>query len=196
MFLELERRVSELRFIDGIEKVEHVPYSAGDQFWVRFNLPLDMQRLQDIVKMRGYELFKFGSLPSKLPRKLSEVLWDGITHVIVKNISGWERFTTSLGLEPEGIVKIAVDLHGPHEIIIATNEDGIQLLYDYLGVKYVPPAKPVTATVKPSTPAAKPVTVQTTTPASSQPPPPTTPVAKPTPTATQLPAQDDKTPNS
>jgi hypothetical protein len=78
------------------------------------------------------------------------------------------------------MAKIAVDLHEPYEIFIATNEDGIQLLYDYLGMKYVPPAKPVAATVGPSPPAGKPVAVQTAKPASSQPPAPPTPATKPT----------------
>lgn len=152
MFTELEHRVSELRFIDGIEKVEHVRFSTGDQFWVRFNRPIDMQKLQDIIRNRGCQLIKFGGLPSKLPRKLSEVLWNGVTHVIARNISGWEKFTSSLGFEPDGIGKIVVDLHGPYQIFIAMNEDCVQILYDYLGVRYVPPAPPT----EPVAPAVKP----------------------------------------
>jgi len=159
MVTELEHRVAELRFIDGIEKVEHVRFSTGDQFWVRFNRPIDMQKLEDIIRKHGCQLIRFGGFASKLPRKLSEVLWNGVTHVIVSNISGWERFTSSLGLEPDSNGKIVVDLHGPYQIFIATNENGVQILYDYLGVKYVPPAPPtkpvlpvaqVTTAAKPS----------------------------------------------
>jgi hypothetical protein len=157
MFTDLQHRVAELRFIDGIEKVEHVQFSTGDQFWVRFNRPLDIGKLEDIVKKRGCRLTGFGGLPSKLPRKLSEVLWDGVTHVIVRNTSGWGRLTSSLGFEPDGIGKIVLDLHGPYQIFIAMNEDCVQILYDYLGVKYVPSAPPI----KPGIPAAQPaVTVR------------------------------------
>jgi hypothetical protein len=87
-------------------------------------------------------MVRFASLPSKLPRPIAEILWDGISHVITKNSSGWTKFTASLGLEPDGIAKIATDLHGPYQIYISTQEEGIQILYEYLGLKYVPPAPP------------------------------------------------------
>ena len=193
MFTELEHRVSELRFIDGIEKVEHVRFSTGEQFWVRFNRPIDMQKLQDIIRKRGCQLIKFGGLPSKLPRKLSEVLWNGVTHVIVRNISGWEKFTSSLGFEPDGIGKIVLDLHGPYQIFIAMNEDGVQVLYDYLGVRYVPPApptKPVAPAVKPAA-APKPAVPQQ--PGASA--PTTAKSASPSPTA-QTSDQDKKAPDA
>jgi hypothetical protein len=152
---QLEQRLSELRFVDGVEKVEHVRFSTGDQFWVRFNRPLDMQKLQQTVTDRGYRLIKFGGLISKLPRRLGEVLWNGVTHVIVKEISQWGRLASFLGFEPDGIGKIAIDLHGPYQIFIAMNEAGIQVVYDYLGVKYVPPPppppKPTVAPVKSTT---------------------------------------------
>jgi len=159
VFGEMERRSAELRFIDGIEKVEHVPFSTGDQFWVRFNRPIDLKRLQGVVRSNGCKLIKFGGLPSKLPRKLSEVLWSGVTHVIVKKGGGFEKFTSMLGFEPVGIAKIVTDLHGPYQIFIATDEDGVHVLYDYLGLKYVPPAPPPPKAApppKPPTPAAKP----------------------------------------
>lgn len=152
---DLERRVVELRFLDGVEKVEHVPYQTGDQFWVRFNKPLDLKRLQEVLKGHGYSMVSFAGIPSKLPRKLAEVLWDGVSLVIVKNVSGWTKFKASLGFEPEGIAKIATDLHGPYEIFMTTDEAGVQVLYEYLGVKYVPPAPPPQPP-KPATPA-KPV---------------------------------------
>jgi hypothetical protein len=159
VFGEMERRSTELRFIDGIEKVEHVPFSTGDQFWVRFNHPIDLKKLQGVVKSNGCKLIKFGGLPSKLPRKLSEVLWSGVTHVIVKKAGGFGKFTSMLGFEPEGIAKIVTDLHGPYQIFIANNEDGVHVLYDYLELKYVPPAPPPPKAApppKPPTPAAKP----------------------------------------
>jgi hypothetical protein len=173
----LQTRLNELRFIDGIEKVEHVPYLTGDQFWVRFNRPLDFKKLNEIAKRRGYTMIKFGGLPSKLPGRLVEVLWDGVNHVIVKNPNGLTKLTASLGIEPEGVAKIATDLHGPYQIFMAMNEEGVQLLYDYLGLKYVPPPPPPLKPVvpaKPGIPATKPPV-----PAPTTVPRPATPVTTP-----------------
>jgi len=142
---DLERRLIELRFLDGVEKVEHVPYPTGDQFWVRFNKPLDLGKLEEVVKKHNYAMVGFANVPSRLPQRLAEVLWDGVTHVITKKISGWSKFKASLGFEPEGIAKIATDLHGPFQIFITTDEEGVQVLYEYLGLKYVPPSPPTPA---------------------------------------------------
>lgn len=175
MIAELERRINELRFIDGVEKVEHVPYQSGDQFWVRFNRPFDLGKLDEIVKKHGYIIVPFASIPSKLPRGIAELLWDGVTHVVTKRIDGWSKFASNFGFEPEGIAKLAVDLHGPYRIFMTTDEEGIQLLYEYLGVKYVPPAPP------PSKPAApvKPVTPAVAKPAQPAAPKPTAPATPP-----------------
>jgi len=191
VFGEMERRSTELRIIDGIEKVEHVPFPTGDQFWVRFNRPLDLKKLQGVVKSNGCKLIKFGGLPSKLPRKLSEVLWSGVTHVIVKKTGGFGKFTSMLGFEPEGIAKIVTDLHGPYQIFIANNEDGVHVLYDYLELKYVPPAPPPPKAApppKPPAPAAKPSV--STSPPPSAPQAPAVP-AKPA-TVTTPPSTLDK----
>jgi len=164
---DFQRRVAELRFLEGVEKVEHVPYTAGDEFWVRFNNRLDMNRLKGISDKHGYAIVKFGGLPSKLPRPLAEILWDGVSYVITRKGSGLAKFTSSLGLEPDGIAKIVSDAHGPYQIYITRQEDGVQILYEYLGLKYTPPAppppkpapaKPVAAIVaKPAAPVPKPL---------------------------------------
>jgi hypothetical protein len=173
---DLERRVNELRYLDGVEKVEHVPYRTGDEFWVRFNRPLDLKKLEEILKRYNYQMIRFASLPSKLPRGLAEILWDGVAYVIVRRISQLEKLKASVGFEPEGIAKIAYDLHGPYQIFIATNEDGVKLLYDYLGLKYVAPTPPPKPVAKP--PAAS----------AAKPPPPA--VAGPvTPTRKDVPPQ-------
>ena len=161
LIADLERRLTELRFLEVVEKVEHVPYQSGDQFWVRFIRPFDLGRINDVVTKHGYTIVKFASVPSKLPRGLAELLWSGITHVVVEKISDWSRFTSNFGFEPDGIAKLAVDLHGPYWLFIATEEKGIQLLYEYLELKYAPPSapppNPVTATKSPAPPLTKPV---------------------------------------
>ncbi len=178
---DLQRRLVELRFIEGIEKVEHVPYRTGDEFWVRFNRPLDLGKIDGIAKKHGYLMAPFAKLPSKLPRGLSEMLWDGVTHIIAKKMSGWSKFTSFLGFEPEGIAKIANDLHGRYQIFMATQEEGVELLYEYLAVKYTPPAPPPpVAQPKPPTPPAPrptPAAPRPATPASPAKPVPAQPVA-------------------
>jgi hypothetical protein len=170
--MELERRLAELRFIQGIEKVEHVPYQTGDQFWVRFNQPMDLGKLDEIVKKHGYVMTKFASVPSRLPRGLGELVWDGVTHVIVRKISGWSRFTSKFGFEPDGIAKLATDLHGSNQIFMATGEEGIQLLYEYLDLKYIPPTPPATAAKTPRiAPPSQPSAPQLVAPAKPQPNP-------------------------
>ena len=145
MLGNIASRITELRFLEGIEKVERVAYQAGDQFWVRFNRPIDLPRLEEIVRKSGYEMVRFGTVPSMLPRGLAEMLWDGVTYAIGKKITGWAKFTSYFGFEPNGIAKIALDLHGPYQIFITNDEEGVKILYDYLGLKYVPPPPPAPA---------------------------------------------------
>ena len=177
---DLQRRVAELRFVEGIEKVEHVPYPTGDEFWVRFNHPLNIRQLEDITRKNGAIMVKFGGLPSKFPRPLAELLWDGVSYVITKNAGGLGKFSALLGFEPDGIGKIVTDAHGPYQIFIAKEEAGVKILYEYLGLKYVAPAPPpkpvapakppISATTKPVSIPPKPVTSQT--PPAVQPTPP------------------------
>jgi len=190
---DFQRRLVELRFLDGIEKVEHVPYPDRDEFWVRFNRRLDMKKIEEIAKKHDATVVKFGGLPSKLPRPLAEILWDGVSHVIAKKISAWTKFTASLGFEPDGIAKIAADAHGPYQIFIATQEEGVQILYEYVGLKYVAPAPPPKPAAKPPVPVAA-------TPVSPAPRPiaqATPPVAKPAapaPAAPPKPPEESPTP--
>jgi hypothetical protein len=180
--------------------VEHVPYATGDEFWVRFNQPFDMTKLGDITKKHDAVIVKFGRLPSKLPRALGELLWDGISFVITKKIGGWASFTASLGFEPDGIAKIATDAHGPYQIYIATKEEGVQILYDYLGLKYVapvPPPKPIAP--KPQAPPQAKPAQPTPTPAAAPVPsgvtsPQTIQAARPAPPVQPSPAPAQATP--
>jgi len=190
---DFQRRLVELRFLDGIEKVEHVPYPDRDEFWVRFNRRLDMKKIEEIAKKHDATVVKFGGLPSKLPRPLAEILWDGVSHVIAKKISAWTKFTASLGFEPDGIAKIAADAHGPYQIFIATQEEGVQVLYEYVGLKYVAPAPPPKPAAKPPVPvAATPVSPAPR--AIAQATPPVAKPAAPAPAAPPKPPEESPTP--
>jgi hypothetical protein len=198
---DLERRVNELRYLDGVEKVEHVPYRTGDEFWVRFNRPLDLKKLEEIARKYNYQMIRFASLPSKLPRGLAEILWDGVAYIIGRKISPLAKLTSSLGFEPEGIAKIAYDLHGPYQIFMATDEEGVKVLYDYVGLKYVapaPPPKPVAAAkaptpgvVRPAPPTATPAPTPARPPAAPQ-PSQSTPVSRPQPSQTAAQPKTDQ----
>jgi hypothetical protein len=190
---DLERRVNEIRYLDGVEKVEHVPYRTGDEFWVRFNRPLDLNKVNEAAKKYSYQMVRFASLPSKLPRGLAEILWDGVAYVIVRKITALAKLQCSLGFEPQGIAKIAYDLHGPYQIFMANDEDGMKVLYEYLGLRYVPPTPPpkIAAPAKPSTPAA----TRPTSPA-PRPPTPTGPGSAEPPTAAKPSTGQPTTPSA
>ena len=150
MIGDVARRIQELRFLPGIEKAEHVPYPTGNEFWVRFNRSIDMRRLGEVLGRGRYELVKFGSIPSKLPLKLSEPLWNGISYVIVRDIGFIGLLASLFGKEPDGVATIAKDAHSGQPIFITSNEEGMKILYEYLGVKYSPPtAAPPLPTANP-----------------------------------------------
>jgi len=162
MVEELDRRIHELRFLAGIEKVEHVPYPTGDELWVRFNESMDMRKLGTALDEDHYELVRFGGLPSKLPSKLGELLWDGVSYVIAKRVGFLGLLTSLFGFEPTGVATIVKDMHSSQPIYITANEEGVKILYHYLGAKYTPPspAKPPLST-KPVTQVSQTPRIQT-----------------------------------
>ena len=139
MVEDLERRINELRFLEGIEKVEHVTYPDRDELWIRFKRPMDLRKLAHILRVRHYELEKFGAIPSKLPLRLGELLWDGVAYVIVRQIGFFRLLAAFFGSEPEGIARIVKVLHSSQPIFIARDEEGVKILYVYLGVNYTSP---------------------------------------------------------
>ena len=146
-----ERRINELRFLKGIEKVEHVRFPDRDEFWIRFSQPIDLHRLAGVANEYHYEVVKFGGLPSKLPSRLSELLWNGVSYVILRQIGFRGLLASFLGSEPEGVAKVVKDLHSNNHIFITSTEEGVSILYAYLGLTYSPldlagPTKPVPAT--------------------------------------------------
>ena len=147
-----ERRINELRFVAGVEKAEHVQFPDRDEFWVRFIDPIDLRRLVRVANEYHYEVVKFGGLPSKLPSRLGELLWNGVSYVIVRRIGFRGLLASFLGSEPEGVAKVVKDLSSSQDIFVTSSEDGIEVLYAYLGLSYSPPnpAPRAPATVKPA----------------------------------------------
>lgn len=131
MFADVEARIAELRGRPEVRRAELVRYPSGVQFWVVFRNAIDIDRLRKAAGKFGYTVVRFASLPSKLPRNLAEILWDGVCYVIVKEYTWFDKIKSFFGAEPEGIAKIAEDLHHPDQIYIARNEEGMQILLEY-----------------------------------------------------------------
>ena len=141
-----ERRINEIRYVDGIEKAEHVQFPDRDEFWVRFTQSMNLRRLTRVANGYHYEVVKFGGLPSFLPSRLGELLWDGVSYVILRRIGFRGLFASLLGSEPDGVAKVVKDLHSSQDIFITSNEEGVKILYAYLGLNYstpTPPQRPV-----------------------------------------------------
>ncbi len=147
--------------------------SSGPQLWVQFKDKMNKGELKKIAHKHGYRVVGFGAVPSKLPRGLGEMLWNGVTHIITKEHSSLSGLMGLIGFEPKGVAKVARHLHGPNDIYITDSEEGYKILCEYLGIKYEPPPPPPTPP-KPAATPAKPAT-----PASTTKPPPATPSAAP-----------------
>lgn len=189
-----------LRAEPSVRRVEYVKYAGGNECWVSLheNRRLDMKRLESITAKHGFRIVRFGTLPSKLPRGLGELLWNGVTHVILSEFGALDKLKSSLGFEPEGIARIAEWAHGPYQLFAARTWEGMRILFDYLDIEMPPPPvapqspKPATAPPGPSAPA-KPMT-PTSTPA-PRPTAPTTNAAQGPPPANLPPPSTQKPAN-
>ena len=92
-----------------------------------------------MVSEHHYELVKFGSFPSKLPSKLDGLVWNGVAYVILRRIGFIGLLAAFFGSEPQGVAKIVKDLQTSQPIFVTTNEEGVKILYDYVGLEYTPP---------------------------------------------------------
>lgn len=146
-----------LRAEPTIRRVEYVKYPDGNEYWIALQegRRLDMTRIEAVVRKNGFRLARFGSLPSKLPKGLSELVWNGVTHVILKDFAGMDKLKGFLGFEPEGIARIAEWGHGPYQLYASRTWEGLKILFEYLGLEMPeppPPPAPPTPTTAPAKP--------------------------------------------
>jgi hypothetical protein len=130
MIIDPESLVPELRQLRGVKDVEIVGFPSRKELWVVLGDPVHTDELCKASTSHGYAVVKSGSLPSKLPRSLAEMIWDGTTHVVTKHPHGWKKLISTLGLRP--VVKIARDLTTGDTVFHVNDSDGIAILREYL----------------------------------------------------------------
>ncbi len=130
MIVDPESLVPELRSLPGVKDVDVVQFPSGKELWVILRNPIDPDRLRKASGSLGYTVAKSGWLPSKLPRSLAEMIWDGVTYVITKHPHGWRRLRSTLGVAP--VAKIAKDLATGDTAYHVNDSDGLAILRDYL----------------------------------------------------------------
>ena len=124
MISDPEPIASELRFVPGVKGVGIGQFPSGKELWVVLKDPVEANRLSRISESLGYKIARRGSLVSKLPRSLAEMVWDGVTWVIIKNAhaSGKQTFAA----------RIMKNLVTGETIYHAIDSDGLKILQEYL----------------------------------------------------------------
>jgi hypothetical protein len=130
MIADPESLAPELRLLRGVKDVEIVGFPSGKELWVVLRDPIDTDGLQRASSRLGYAVVKSGSLPSKLPRSLAEMIWDGVTHVVTRHPHGWKKLISTLGSRP--VAEIARDLATGDTIYQINDSDGLAILREYL----------------------------------------------------------------
>lgn len=116
--------------LPGIKDVDIVQFPSGKELWVVLRNPIDLDRLRKASGSLGYTVDRVGSLASKLPRSLAEMIWDGVMYVVAKEAHGWKRF--GFTRSPMATAKIARDLVTGDTIYHVNNDEGLAILRDYL----------------------------------------------------------------
>jgi hypothetical protein len=130
MIIDPESLVPELRQLRGVKDVEIVGFPSRKELWVVLRDPVHTDELCKASASLGYAVVKSGSLASKLPRSLAEMIWDGTTHVVTKHPHGWKKLISTLGIRP--VVKIARDLATGDTVFHVNDSDGLAILREYL----------------------------------------------------------------
>ena len=130
MITDPESLVPELRRLRGVKDVEIVGFPSRKELWVVLKDPIDSDSLQKASASLGYAVLRSGSLASKLPRSLAEMIWDGTTHIVTKHPHGWRKLISTLGLQP--VVKITRDLATGDTVCDVNDNDGLAILREYL----------------------------------------------------------------
>jgi hypothetical protein len=130
MIADLESHAAELRFLPGIKDVDIVPFPSGKELWVILSHPIELDKLQKASASSGCTVVKSGWLPSKLPRSLAEMVWDGVTYIVRKGRDGWQklRFDSASG----AVAKIVKDLVTGDTVYHVDQPDGLEILRQYL----------------------------------------------------------------
>jgi hypothetical protein len=111
-----EPEASVLRSAPGVKDVDVVQFPSRKELWVVLRNPINIDRLRRISENSGYIVARRGSLISRLPRSLAEMVWDGVTYVITKHthIPGNQRYAARLmkNLVTGEMIYHTIDSHG------------------------------------------------------------------------------------
>jgi len=113
-----------LRSQSGVKDVDIVEFPTGKELWVVLREPINLDRLGAISDSMGYMVTKRGEWISKLPRSLAEMIWDGLTYVIIRH--------THVPGKHESAARIMKDLATGNTIYHAIDNDGLTILQEYL----------------------------------------------------------------
>jgi hypothetical protein len=113
-----------LRFAPGVKDVDVVQFPSGRELWVVLKDPVNIDRLRGISESLGYMVARRSLLISKLPRSLAEMVWDGVTYVIIRH--------THIPGNQEYSARVMKDLATGDVIYHVVNADGLEILKEYL----------------------------------------------------------------
>jgi len=130
MIADPESLVSVLRSLPGIKDIDIVQFQSGKELWVVLRNPVNLDKLRKACGTLGYTVVKLGSLSSRLPRSLAEMVWDGVTYVVTKHPHSWKRLKSTLAFAP--VAKIAKDLATGDTVYHINDSDGLRILQDFL----------------------------------------------------------------
>lgn len=130
MIADPESVATELRRLPGVKDIDIVAFPSGKELWVILSDTINIDKLRTASASSGYKVVKSGWLPSKLPRSLAEMIWDGTTHVVTKHPHGWKKLISTLGSRP--VVEIARDLATGDTVYHINDSDGLAILREYL----------------------------------------------------------------
>jgi hypothetical protein len=113
-----------LRFALGVKDVDIVQFPSGKELWVVLKDPVNIDRLRGISESLGYMVARQSLLISKLPRSLAEMVWDGVTYVIIRH--------THIPGNQEYSARVMKDLATGDVIYHVVDADGLEILKEYL----------------------------------------------------------------
>ena len=130
MITDPESSVQELRSQPAVKHVDIPQFPSGKELWIVLRDPINLEKLEKASQSLGYAVVKVGSLPSKLPRSLAELIWDGVTYVVTKNQQPWWK--PKFGPDSSSVAKIVRDLATGDTVYRADDDAGLKVLQDYL----------------------------------------------------------------
>lgn len=119
-----ESVASVLRSAPGVKDVDIVQFPSGKELWVVLRDPIDIDRLRGISDNLGYIVARRGSLISRFPRSLAEMVWDGVICVITKR--------THVPGKQECSARVMENLATGDTIYHVMDVDGLEILKKYL----------------------------------------------------------------